>query len=271
MKLPIYQIDAFTDTVFKGNPAAVMPLQQWLPEELMQQIAMENNLAETAFLVPLPANDTSGAHYHIRWFTPALEIDLCGHATVAAAFVLHHCLQTGLQQIKFTTERAGVLEVTITNDLYLLNFPSRMPEKITEPKGLFKALGITNAKEVRASRDYFVVLDNEALVRSIRPDFTLLKQLDLTGVIVTAPGDEVDVASRCFYPKAGIDEDPVTGSAHCNVVPYWSRELGKEKLTCKQISARGGTLWCEDAGERVLLGGKAVLFMQGEVLLPVYS
>lgn len=267
MNLPIYQVDAFTNEVFRGNPAAVMPLKEWIPEDLMQQIAMENNLAETAFFVPLYPGDSGGADYHIRWFTPTLEIDLCGHATVAAAFVISECLKTEEKKIRFSTEKVGILEVTVEEDWYLLDFPSRMPEPVAEPALLYKALGIDHIKEVLVSRDYFVVLENEAAVRDLKPDFSLLKQLDRMGVIVTAKGDVADAVSRCFYPKAGIDEDPVTGSAHCNVVPYWSRQLGKKQLVCRQISSRGGELVCEDRGERVILGGQAVLFMKGEVHL----
>jgi PhzF family phenazine biosynthesis protein len=244
-----------------------MPLQQWLPEEMMQQIAMENNLAETAFLVPLPANEPSGAHYHIRWFTPTLEIDLCGHATVASAFVIAEIMQTGEKEIVFSTQSVGNLTVHIQDDWYLLNFPARMPESVTAPALLYKALGVDKVDIVLKSRDYFVVLENETAVRAIKPDMSLLKQLDGTGVIVTAPGDIVDAVSRCFFPKAGVDEDPVTGSAHCNVVPYWSNRLGKSHLVCRQISARGGELVCEYKGDRVILGGKAVLYMKGEVFI----
>ncbi len=269
MTFPIYQVDAFSNELFKGNPAAVMPLKEWLPEEMMQKIAMENNLAETAFFVPLYPGDSGGADYHIRWFTPALEIDLCGHATVAAAFVIDKMLKTGEKKIVFSTERAGLLQVEVQENWYLLDFPSRMPEPIIAPALLYKALGIDDAAAVLLSRDYFVVLEDEEAVQHIKPDMTLLKQLDGTGVIVTARGEVADAVSRCFYPKAGIDEDPVTGSAHCNVVPYWSRQLGKTQLVCRQISSRGGELVCEYRGERVILGGQAVLFMKGEVHLEV--
>ncbi|MCU0335992.1 MAG: PhzF family phenazine biosynthesis protein [Chitinophagaceae bacterium] len=268
MTLPIYQVDAFTNEVFKGNPAAVVPLRSWLPVETMQQLAMENNLAETVFFVPLPPDNDAGAHFHIRWFTPTLEIDLCGHATVAAAFVISKLLELGEDRLIFSTEKVGNLEVTVDGDWYLLDFPSRMPQPAEAPAVLLQALGHPAVVEVLKSRDYFVVLKDEASVAAVQPDMSLLKQLDGTGVIVTAPGDVADAVTRCFFPKAGVDEDPVTGSAHCNVVPYWSQRLGKKQLACRQISARGGVLVCEDRGERVILGGQAVLYMKGEFYLP---
>lgn len=267
MNLTIYQVDAFTDELFKGNPAAIVPLKQWLPDDVMQRIAMENNLAETAFFVPLYPAAHGGADYHIRWFTPSLEIDLCGHATVATAFVIDKMLKTGEKHITFSTQTAGHLEVNIQDDWYLLDFPARMPEPVVAPSLLYKALGVSNIVDTLKSRDYFVVLENEEAVREVKPDMTLMKQLDTTGVIVTAKGDNADAVSRCFYPKAGVDEDPVTGSAHCNVVPYWSQQLNKTQLVCRQISARGGELVCEHRGDRVILGGKAVLYMKGEIYL----
>ncbi|HVG40887.1 MAG TPA: PhzF family phenazine biosynthesis protein [Chitinophagaceae bacterium] len=259
MKLAIYQVDAFTEKVFGGNPAAVIPLEQWLDDELMQQIAMENNLSETAFFVPTDEG------YHLRWFTPEYEIDLCGHATLATAYIIKNFIDPPIQAIYFTTEKAGVLKASATNGVYTLDFPSRMPVACTASDALLKSLGITTVVEVLRSRDYFVELPNEEAVKNIEPDFSVMKELDAIGVIVTAKGHSADVVSRCFYPGLGIQEDPVTGSAHCNVVPYWSGILGKTKLKCRQLSARGGELDCELAGDRVLMSGKCVLFLKGEI------
>ncbi|MBB1283805.1 PhzF family phenazine biosynthesis protein [Flavisolibacter sp. BT320] len=261
MKLTIYQVDAFAETVFKGNPAAIVPLEDWIEDSFMQQIAMENNLSETAFLVK---NDGG---YQIRWFTPEYEIDLCGHATLASAYVIKNFLEPHIQEIHFSTQKAGELKTTAKDGIYTLDFPSRMPEPCETPDALLKSLGISTAVEVLRSRDYFVVLPNEEAVQNVEPDYTLMRELDTIGVIVTAKGHEADVVSRCFYPGAGIPEDPVTGSAHCNIVPYWSEKLGKTKLFCRQLSPRGGDLQCELAGDRVLMSGKCVLFLQGEILL----
>lgn len=268
MKLTIYQADAFTDNVFGGNPAAVIPLQNWIDEELMQKIAMENNLSETAFFVKQSAIESSreGA-YHIRWFTPSLEIDLCGHATLASAYVIKTFLESHVQEIVFTTEKAGELKTSIKEGLYTLDFPARNPVATEVPEALLESLGITTVVEVLRSRDYFVVLPNEEAVANAEPDFQLMKELDGTGVIITAKGQSADVVSRCFYPKAGIPEDPVTGSAHCNIIPYWCGKFGTNKFFAKQLSARGGDLWCELKGDRVLMSGKCVLFMTGELAI----
>lgn len=259
MKLTIYQVDAFAETVFKGNPAAIILLEDWIEESLMQQIAMENNLSETAFIVK---NDGG---YHIRWFTPEYEIDLCGHATLASAYVIKNFLEPHIQEIHFSTQKAGELKTTAKDGMYTLDFPSRMPEACETPDTLLKSLGVSTAVEVLRSRDYFVVLPNEEAVRNVEPDYSIMKELDTIGVIVTAKGHEADVVSRCFYPGAGIPEDPVTGSAHCNIVPYWSEKLGKTKLFCRQLSPRGGDLQCELVGDRVLMSGKCVLYMVGEI------
>ncbi|RYY98107.1 MAG: PhzF family phenazine biosynthesis protein [Chitinophagaceae bacterium] len=268
MKLPLYQVDAFAESVFKGNPAAVLPLQEWLEPALMQQIAMENNLSETVFFVK--NEDATGGlegSYHIRWFTPEYEIDLCGHATLASAYVIKNFLEPHVQEIHFTTEKAGLLKASAHEGLYTLDFPARMPEPCEAPKGLLESLGISTAVEVLRSRDYFVVLPDEDAVRHVEPDYTIMKELDTIGVIVTAKGRDTDTASRCFYPGAGIPEDPVTGSAHCNIVPYWAQKLGVTKLHCRQLSPRGGDLWCSLDGDRVLMTGKCALFLQGEVHL----
>ena len=261
MKLTINQVDAFAENVFQGNPAAIVPLENWIEDGLMQKIAMENNLAETAFFVK---TDTG---YHIRWFTPALEIDLCGHATLASAYIIKNFMEPHLAEINFTTQTAGLLRAMAKDGIYTLDFPARMPQPCDVPEKLLRSLDISAAVEVLKSRDYFVVLPNEDAVRNIEPEFMLMKDLDATGVIVTAKGQSADVVSRCFYPGAGIPEDPVTGSAHCNIVPYWSNKLGRTKLFCKQLSKRGGDLVCELEGDRVLMSGKCVLYLQGEITI----
>jgi PhzF family phenazine biosynthesis protein len=259
MSLSIYQVDAFADQLFKGNPAAVVPLEHWMDRDMMQKIAMENNLSETVFFV----KDEN--RYHIRWFTPEYEIDLCGHATLAAAYVIKNFLEPHVKELHFTTEKAGELLVTCHEGDYTLDFPARMPERCEVPDTLLASVGVTAAVEVLRSRDYFVVLPNEEAVLNAEPDYSLMKELDTVGVIITAKGHAADVVSRCFYPGAGIQEDPVTGSAHCNVVPYWSNKLQKNKLHCRQLSQRGGDLDCELAGDRVRMTGRCVLFMQGEI------
>ena len=261
MNLNIYQVDAFADAVFKGNPAAVIPLEHWLEDSLMQQIAMENNLSETVFFVK------TNEGYHIRWFTPALEIDLCGHATLASAFVIKNYIEPTVVTITFSTQQVGALRAICSNGKYTLDFPSRMPVPCEPPAKLFDSLGIKDAVEVRRSRDYFVVLPNEEAIKKVEPDFLSMKDLDAIGVIVTAKGTSADVVSRCFYPGPGIPEDPVTGSAHCNIVPYWCEKLGTNKLFAKQLSSRGGDLWCELKNDRVLMTGDCVVFMKGEVLI----
>ena len=269
---PIYQVDAFATHPFSGNPAAVIPLKEWLPEALMQQIAMENNLSETAFFVPLTPKEMgkTGADYHIRWFTPNMEIDLCGHATLATAYVIHTLmgLEDPGEKVVFITEKAGLLKVILHDEWYTLELPSRPPEPAPTPEGLLEALGIYYPVRVMKSRDYFIVLPNQQKVQDITPDFTALKKIQAVGIIVTAPGDAADVVSRCFYPGAGVEEDPVTGSAHCNIIPYWSERLSKTELVCKQLSARGGTLVCVNKGPWVWMSGKCNLFLKGTIYLP---
>lgn len=268
-KLHIYQVDAFAEGIFKGNPAAVIPLKDWLPDNLMQQIAMENNLAETVFFVPLTPEQmaVTGADYHIRWFTPQSEVDLCGHATLASAMVIDKVLHldTRFHKISFITEKAGLLNVGVDNGWYTLDFPARMPEPCETPPGLLEALGVKEAERVLRSRDYFVVLQDESAVRALKPDFSALSKLDGFGIIVTARGNTVDAVSRCFFPKAGVNEDPVTGSAHCSIVPYWSQRLEKDDLVCRQVSERGGSLICLNKGDRVLMSGQCILFMEGVI------
>jgi len=263
MTIPIYQADAFTDTLFGGNPAAVCPLNSWLPDESMQKIAAENNLAETAFFVKTEKG------YLLRWFTPEFEIDLCGHATLATAHILFTELGYTKDVISFETVKAGVLTVSKNGDKYTLDFPSRPPEPVALPMELITALGGKIPVEVLKSRDYFVVYESEQDIRDIKPDFNLLAKIDTVGVVVTAEGDaaDVDFVSRFFAPGAGIPEDPVTGSAHCNLIPYWADMLEKEELHALQLSSRKGELWCELKGDRVLMSGKAVTYLKGEIFI----
>jgi len=265
MRLTIYQVDAFAANVFEGNPAAVVPLQSWPEDGLLQKIAMENNLSETAFFIPADGDAHPGAHFELRWFTPEYEIDLCGHATLASAYVIKNFVAPHLGEIVFATRKAGLLRATAHDGAYTLDFPARPPQPCTPPDKLLKSLGTGPAVEILKSRDYFVVLPDEDAVLNVEPDYTLMKELDTIGVIVTARGRSADVVSRCFYPGAGIPEDPVTGSAHCNIVPYWSALLGKTDLECRQLSARGGTLHCTLDGDRVLMTGTCVLYLEGTI------
>lgn len=258
MKLTLYQVDAFADKLFSGNPAAVIPLQQWIPEELMQNLAMENNLAETVFFVP------NGDDVDIRWFTPAAEINLCGHATLASAYVLFNILGYQKPQIIFHS-KSGPLVVTRHDDIISLDFPSWMPEKISDyPDGLEQALGIKEIVGVYQYRDLLVELNSEEEVQNANPDFTLIKKTGYK-IIITAPGKQVDFVSRFFAPTFGVDEDPVTGSAHSQLIPFWSNKLGKTKMQARQLSKRGGHLWVEQNGDRVAMAGKAVFYMKGEI------
>ena len=259
MTIPIYQADAFTDKLFGGNPAAICPLTEWLPDQVMQKIAIENNLAETAFLVK------TGNGYKLRWFTPEYEIDLCGHATLASAHILFTELGFVGDAIHFETVKAGTLIVKKDGDKYTMDFPSRPPIPIEPPMGLKEALGEKEPVAYLRSRDYFLVYETEQEIRDISPDFFALSKMDTVGIIVTARGDNSDFVSRFFAPGAGIPEDPVTGSAHCNLIPYWAKILGKNNLHAYQISARRGELWCELKGDRVLMSGKAVTYLKGEI------
>jgi PhzF family phenazine biosynthesis protein len=260
MKLTLYQVDAFTDKLFGGNPAAVVPLEKWLPDTLMQQLAMENNLAETVFFVP---SKNKEADYDIRWFTPALEINLCGHATLASAFVLFDIIKEKKKSVTFDS-KSGLLTVKKKKNLLLMDFPSWKPEKIDDyPSDLKDALGISEIVAVYKFRDLLVELNHEQDVINAKPDFTSLKKMG-EKVIITSPGTEVDFVSRFFAPIAGIDEDPVTGSAHSQLIPFWSEKLGKQILHAKQLSSRGGDIYCEQNGERVTMGGRCVFYMKGE-------
>lgn len=260
MSLKIYQVDAFSDQIFSGNPAAVCPLEEWLPTDQMQKIALENNLSETAFFIP----NQSG--FEIRWFTPAIEVDLCGHATLAAAHVLFHHLNISADVIRFES-RSGPLSVKRDGQQYILDFPADSIRQIDSVAKLEKALGVPVAEVWRGKDDIFAIVENEAIVNDISPDFEALKQLGSRGVLVSAKGDSVDFVSRCFFPNAGILEDPVTGSAHTSLTPYWAQYLGKGVLTAKQLSERGGVLHCQLLGNRVSIAGNAVTFMEGVLYL----
>lgn len=259
MKIPIYQIDVFTEVQFRGNPAAVCFFDSWVDDTTLQNIAAENNLAETAFVV------SRENFYELRWFTPEIEIDLCGHATLAAACALRKYAGRGEQEMLFHT-KSGELSVRCTDDLYTLNFPSRPAAPVPVPEALVCGLGKAPV-EILKSRDYLAVYEKEQDIVDILPDFTALNELDCLGIIATAPGDDVDFVSRFFAPGAGVPEDPVTGSSHCTLIPYWSARLGKRKLSARQLSRRGGKLSCEDAGERVYIAGKAVVYLKGEIFL----
>lgn len=259
MNLQIFQIDAFSSKPFGGNPAAVVPLTEWLPAETMQAIALENNLAETAFFV------REGNGFGLRWFTPSIEMDLCGHATLASGFVLFELLGETADILRFQTKSGG-LTVTREGKRFVLDFPSRPGIAAEAPAALIDAIG-SAPREILRSRDYMLVYDTEAEVRAIKPDFNALLNIDTHAVIVTAKGDDADFVSRFFAPEVGVPEDPVTGSAHCTLIPYWAEKLGKTELYARQVSARGGELFCELRGDRVKIGGEAALYLKGEICI----
>ena len=260
MTIPVYQVDAFTLGPFSGNPAAVCPLDAWLDDATMQNIAAENNLAETAFIVP------SEIGYDLRWFTPAIEVDLCGHATLAAGYVVLNHLRGDLDAVTFESV-SGPLIVTRDGERLSMDFPARPPAPMADSEALSDALGEAPA-EVQLSRDILAVYDDEASVRRLAPDQAKLRALEEgLGVIVSARGESVDFVSRFFAPKAGIAEDPVTGSAHCTLVPYWSERLGKSELVAHQVSPRGGELLCEHRDDRVIMSGRCTLFLTGSIHL----
>ena len=260
MRLPIHQVDAFTDHPFGGNPAAVMPLPEWLPDPLLQSIAKENNLSETAFFVP------EGAGYRLRWFTPMHEVDLCGHATLASAFIILTELHPAWPQVAFSS-RSGPLAVHRDQDRFRMDFPSRPSRPAPVPQGLAEALGAQVLEAWQSTRDLLAVLDSERTVRDLQPDMGALVRLEPYTVVVTAKGETVDFVSRFFVPKGGIPEDPVTGSAHSALIPFWAERLGRRKLHALQVSPRGGELFCELQGDRVDIAGKAVKVMQGAFIL----
>ena len=263
MTIPVFQVDAFSSCIFAGNPAAVCPIREWLPEDLMQRIAMENNLAETAFIVP------EGEDFHIRWFTPTIEVALCGHATLASASVFFEQLGYERPQIRFNSKSGWLTVDRNTGGSYTLDFPADPPAIWTEPvPGLFEGLGISPRTVWKGKFDYMVELDSQDEVARLRPDFRILAGIPARGVLVTAAGEDVDFVSRCFFPQSGIDEDPVTGSAHCLLTPYWQSRTGKADFKAIQWSARKGWLDCTVKGDRVRMSGRASLFLKGEIFLP---
>lgn len=262
MSIAIFHVDAFTARPFAGNPAAVCPLVEWLDDEVLLSVAAENNLSETAYFVPL------GQHYELRWFTPRCEVKLCGHATLASGFVLMQILAPGLESVRFETRYSGGLTVSRDGSLFAMDFPSLMPWPCpAAPTALAEGLGKIPAEVLQIEDNYFALYGSEQEVRSIRPDFTLLKKLHPAGVAITAPGRDADFVSRYFAPSYGIPEDPVTGSTHCSLAPYWAQRLGKKTLHARQVSERGGEIWCDVKEKRVILKGNAVLTLRGELLI----
>ncbi|HTG66788.1 MAG TPA: PhzF family phenazine biosynthesis protein [Flavobacterium sp.] len=259
--MKIYQIDAFTDTLFSGNPAAVCPLDQWLSDELMLKIAAENNLAETAFYVK------KGYKYEIRWFTPKVEVDLCGHATLAAAFVLFHYENHNDNLIEFYSPRSGNLTVTKEGDLLSLNFPVDELESIALTNEILEAFNSKPQLAIKGKTDYILVFNNEEEILNLAPNFDKVAKLQARGVIATARGNQADFVSRFFGPQSGINEDPVTGSAHTSLIPYWAKELNKTRFSAIQLSERRGYLDCELLGNRVRISGQAKCYLIGNIFL----
>jgi len=259
MKLKMYQVDAFANKLFSGNPAAVVILESPLKDDVMQSIAAENNLSETAFV------SINESRFSIRWFTPSIEVDLCGHATLASARILFEYYPTlAGEEINFDS-KSGNLKVTKGIGGLCLNFPADYPIEVESSSLFFEILGIEPLKLLRGKDDYLAVFRNQQQVEEIQPKFYLLKKLDARGLVISAPGDEVDFVSRCFYPEAGIEEDPVTGSAHTMLTPYWASELNKNELDAHQLSKRGGKLNCSLANERVLISGDSVIYFEGTI------
>jgi PhzF family phenazine biosynthesis protein len=262
MSLPVFYVDAFTAQPFSGNPAAVCPLTNWLDDGILTSVAAENNLSETAFIVPV------GEGYDLRWFTPHCEVKLCGHATLAAAFILFKFLEPERDSVHFETRFRGRLTVSRDAGLLAMDFPALPPWKCLEaPNALIDGLGAKPATVVQIEDNYFAVYESEEEIRRIEPDFRLIETLHPAGVGVTAPGNDCDFVSRFFVPSYGIPEDPVTGSTHCSLAPYWGQRLGKKSLHARQVSKRGGELWCEVKDDRVILKGNAVLTMRGEIFI----
>ena len=261
MKIPIYQVDAFTSEVFSGNPAAVCLLETWIDDKRLQAIAAENNLSETAFLVQ------KGNGFDLRWFTPVTEVALCGHGTLASAFVLTACRSWPEETIRFQTRKSGELVVTKRDDFLDMDFPARPAIATEAPVGIKEALGVEPKETFASAEDLMVVLSSEDFVREVSPDFNALEQIACRGIIITARGDRSDFVSRFFAPGLGVPEDPVTGSAHCVLIPYWAEVLGKNDLHAFQVSKRGGELFCNQAGERVTISGKAVLYLEGTITI----
>jgi PhzF family phenazine biosynthesis protein len=260
MLLPFFQVDAFTDRLFGGNPAGVCPLEQWLTDDTMQKIAMENNVSETAFFV----KEDDG--YRIRWFTPKVEVNLCGHATLASAHVLYNHLGYSEDRISFQS-RSGILNVSREGELLVLDFPANMPQRSSLPEDFVQALNITPIQCHRGKEDYLLLYKSQQEIEALMPDFRRLEKTDARAVIVTAPGDKCDFVSRFFGPRVGVDEDPVTGSAHTVLIPFWAAKLGKTEMNARQLSRRGGLIFCRLKGDRVDIGGKAVTYLRGEISL----
>jgi PhzF family phenazine biosynthesis protein len=258
MRLPIYQVDAFAERVFDGNPAAVVSLETWLPDSVLQSIAAENNLAETAFFV------REGGDFALRWFTPAVEVPLCGHATLASAFVILTILEPGRADVRFST-KSGVLAVSRAGERFALDFPARGLEPCDESAAVAAALGGAPVSVQLSIDRYMALYADAASVRALKPDMRALSATRRGRAIATAPGDDCDFVSRFFAPAWGIDEDPVTGSAHCTLVPYWAQRLGKSTLLARQVGPRGGTLHCEHAGARTIMAGTAKLYLEGTI------
>jgi len=252
-------VDAFTDELFKGNQAGVCLPKEPLTDDIMQKIAFENNLSETAFLVK------RDRYYDLRWFTPTVEVDLCGHATLASAFVVFNFIEKTAASLQFET-KSGTLIVKRIDDMYEMDFPARKPEPVKLNEQMSNAIGVTPL-EAHLSRDLILLLDTEQQVQNLQPNFERIRQLNYFAVVVTAKGDNVDFVSRFFTPRAGVAEDPVTGSAHCSLIPFWAERLGKDNMVARQLSARGGTLYCQNKDKRVKIAGKAVLYLQGEINL----
>jgi predicted PhzF superfamily epimerase YddE/YHI9 len=259
MEIPIYQVDAFSSGTFTGNPAAVCPLEEWLPDETLQAIAAENNLSETAYFV------RTGERFALRWFTPGCEVDLCGHATLASAYVLFHELGAEGDMLRFDT-KSGELVVRRTGERLAMDFPSRPPGRVDVDPRLVRAMG-GQPIEILAARDYLLIYGSASEVRALAPDMEALARIDRFAFIATARGEDCDFVSRFFAPAKGVPEDPVTGSAHCTLIPYWAAKLGKTTLEARQISKRGGELFCRLEGDRVEIGGSATLFLRGRIVL----
>jgi PhzF family phenazine biosynthesis protein len=262
MKQNIYIVDAFAGEVFSGNPAAVCPLKLWLSDDIMQKIAMENNLAETAFYVQ------EGNRYQIRWFTPKVEVDLCGHATLSAAYVLFHHENHRGDIIEFYSQRSGALSVKKQGEFLTLNFPTDSFEQIELTSGIIAAFDLAPSMAFKGKTDYLLIFDTEEDIRKITPVYETISKLPARGVIITAPGQTVDFVSRFFAPQSGINEDPVTGSAHTTLIPYWAKKLGKEAMTAMQLSERKGNIRCLYLNDRVEISGQAKLYLAGEIFLP---
>jgi predicted PhzF superfamily epimerase YddE/YHI9 len=259
MEIPIYQVDAFSSGTFTGNPAAVCPLEEWLPDETLQAIAAENNLSETAYFV------RTGERFALRWFTPGCEVDLCGHATLASAYVLFHELGAEGDMLRFDT-KSGELVVRRAGERLAMDFPSRPPGRVDVDPRLVRAMG-GQPIEILAARDYLLIYGSASEVRALAPDMEALARIDRFAFIATAPGEDCDFVSRFFAPAKGVPEDPVTGSAHCTLIPYWAAKLGKTTLAARQISKRGGELFCRLEGDRVEIAGSATLFLRGRIVI----